>query len=410
MHLCESEGLIDMTEIKRFNTVKFLKHIVLALLTYAIIFGAILAPRTAYAISMNQLSDEQHKVVVEMYSTLSGLGYSDAAALAIIANAAYESGFNPAAENHLGCKGLLQFCFGRAESMVRAVPDWKTNVKAFIEYVDKELPNTQLITANAKTSRNMAGFPAELVVNYETVEQFKTEENYLPALAGWLTLWEIPCIGMTQCQGQWDLRSGFAKELLDGWEGVFGSKYGINSGASKKATDSCKMPEAGEKKSTGGSNGCDVGALKLQLQGMPEIVNLAEGISGVTLVQKADVSAEDLYTVGILKESREMDAESRKTNILGVGLGVLGILMMMWAVLIVVAYVFDTGNSVVPINATRMVTMGKIDVEAEKERGSNPGLKVAKMAGFIFLIGILVVGGGLFGMLDWVIHTFRGLM
>jgi hypothetical protein len=95
----------------------------------------------------------------QMYSYIKSLGYSDAQAKGLVANIQRESSFRLDAVGDNGNSfGLFQWNrpAGRADRMMNAVPDWKTNWKAQIDYALREDVGPQYKSATAQMTAQQA--------------------------------------------------------------------------------------------------------------------------------------------------------------------------------------------------------------------------------------------------------------
>ena len=112
----------------------------------------------------------------EYYQYLRSKGLSPNHAMGIVINAERESGFNHADQhtdtNGLQVGGVLQWNGGRFDAMVRAVPDWKTNWKAQLDYIWDE-------------PSNLSGY---------TIDEYKAKTfgSALDAANDWMREWERP--------------------------------------------------------------------------------------------------------------------------------------------------------------------------------------------------------------------------
>jgi len=112
----------------------------------------------------------------EYYAYLREKGLSPNHAMGIVINAERETGFNHADQhtdtNGLTVGGVLQWNGPRFDAMVRAVPDWKTNWKAQLDYIWNE-------------PSNLSGY---------TMDQYKAETfgSALDAANHWMRKWERP--------------------------------------------------------------------------------------------------------------------------------------------------------------------------------------------------------------------------
>ena len=112
----------------------------------------------------------------EYYAYLRAKGLSPNHAMGIVINAERESNFNHADQhtdtNDLQVGGVLQWNGARFDAMVRAVPDWKTNWKAQLDYIWTE-------------PSNLSGY---------TIDQYQSENfgSALSAANTWMRKWERP--------------------------------------------------------------------------------------------------------------------------------------------------------------------------------------------------------------------------
>lgn len=333
----------------------------------------------------------------EVNKVLNELGYSDAATLAILANVNQESTFHPdAGGNQYGCMGMVQYCFERQKRFAAAVPDWQTNIRGQFEYIDKEMPQTQLLTWDTANHPRSSWVPEEWKRTYKSLDEFKNETEYKRALFNFVAFFEVPGDGRATLEPYVNARMELAEDMLNNWKELFGTEYGSNKGGksgSKEGKDAKKEGVPSE----------------FDLEGMPRFVNLADKADPIKLETKNSLSANDLMNVKKLDEARNIDQHTYKANVFGVTLGVMGILLMVWAVAIVITGLFDMANSVVPLHLCKKVSLGRIDIDAERENeNGKPLWKVFKMSLFVFLLGVFVMAGGLFGMFEWIYWTFEG--
>lgn len=379
---------------------RFLK-IVVATLAFLVLFPPFAS--AAYP-SWDKVPADKRANVAYAFKYLQSEGYSDEAAAGIIANANYESGFDPFAKQngYAQAMGFFQWDGGRRDNMLAHVrskglsfedgADKATAMlQAQLEYFSQENSNFQG-TFYFKTSGS-AGLYQSLDPNCKSVsslDELKSMSSAGGAACVFTWGWERPRFNAKNAKA----RIAFAEELLKA----------LRSGELEGVSTSTPSPTP----SAGSAEG--TGALSdHELIGMPPswvlpdgTVELPAGTSGLSASESTNIQ-------GWLSAS-EMQSKINFDHLVRSVLMFVGILIIFYTIVLTLAFAFDVSVPMSNPRAVQAVTFGKYRFSeiAEETRPDSSGprplttTRLVLLIGAIALLGGVVVTGALSG---WVFQT-----
>ena len=133
------------------------------------------------------------------------------------------------------------------------------------------------------------------------------------------------------------------------------------------------------------------------LTGMPSKSNLSEGVIKPVIPNVKNLSQEELNNIRAIKEIKNAE-ELSYFDIAKSVISFIGLLLLIYALLLLIAYIFDRVNSFLNISLVSLLTLGhmkvvqqddysELDSEVKKKKGYITFIKL-----FIIIITLLVLG------------------
>lgn len=320
-----------------------------------------------------------------LWKELRRYGFSEASTAGIMGNIGVECGFNynrieggNTWENfQFGMYGLglaqwtsagrQQGLFATADEMGKQWIDLKVQVA----YLKKELDQGNWWSYGG---------------NYSSYDDFKNEDNFITATDVFCFGFERPGIPHL------DRRHDIAREVFETYTGtdISGSDADIEA------------QEDASKEVVGGQTIVN----EWDLVGMPGQSELTKDASNISLPDKSTLSTKEGITVATIRWDI---LQGRKDSLLywiRVGVSFIGLVVIVYALLLLVAYIFDMANNVFEVSLLNIMSFGtlKISYGDYVSKGYVNGTKITKICVVSMIVGMFLLSGGIFNFMAEVIY------
>ena len=150
------------------------------------------------------------------------------------------------------------------------------------------------------------------------------------------------------------------------------------------------------------------------LEGMPAKSGLLEKTLGITLPSYNELSVGEQYSVSSVKNDLVGDKQYEFYDFIRTCVAFLGLCTIVYALFLMVAYLFDKANIFFDLGLVQALTLGKLkysdEIGAEDVKGIATGTKIVKIASVCMIVGFLVVSGSLFSLVVDVLYWVYELM
>ena len=198
---------------------------------------------------------------------------------------------------------------------------------------------------------------------------------------------EVPAVGLSHL----DRRIQTAQEKFQEWKDLEPVDYS-NGGA-----------EIGSKKSSGGeSDGSYVLVDEWDLTGMPAKSGLVSDVAIPNAVTFENLSVTEQYNVVNIKDSIELRESFELWDLARVAVVYLGLLLMVYSLLLIMALVFDKTNNFIEFSLIGLLSFGGIKYSRVADTIDENGVRmlgtkrIVASCLIVFLAGCLLVSGGIF--------------
>lgn len=152
-----------------------------------------------------------------------------------------------------------------------------------------------------------------------------------------------------------------------------------------------------------------------ELHGMPSKSNMTKDAQDIELPNNKGLTLAEKINVSDIKDN--MDARHKNIyQVMSIVFSVVGFLLVVYALLLCIGYVFDRTNSFINVSMVSVLTMGKIKItdkgetiseEMSKEGYVKPSAFYARSL-VIFLVGCLLISGVVQKLVMWVVYSIIG--
>lgn len=157
-----------------------------------------------------------------------------------------------------------------------------------------------------------------------------------------------------------------------------------------------------------------------ELEGMPAKSTLADTQEPIELPTKDDLSISERLSLSTIEENRRLETEAKTLDTVRVGLAFIGLCILCYSTLLLLAMVFDRVNSVLEISLVGVLTLGKLryhpSCDEAKELGQSlpkgyiSSTKLLKSIGLFCIVGFIILSGSLYrGMIEIIIWVLDKL-
>lgn len=197
------------------------------------------------------------------------------------------------------------------------------------------------------------------------------------------------------------------------WEGIYGAS-GVSTYFSYLELLKCKgknfnsQPSIYDKNALRGANSKEIAEYhslvkEWDLKGMPQKTNLKSGVIHPQIVDYRSLSQEEKGVVQSIRDIKEGEQLSF-FDIMKTVISFIGLVLILYALLLLIAYIFDRANSFLNISLVSILTLGHIKVsqkedilelddEKLKKKGYMTTAKLFIIIAIIFIMGALLISG-----------------
>ena len=150
------------------------------------------------------------------------------------------------------------------------------------------------------------------------------------------------------------------------------------------------------------------------LDGMPSRGDLLEGSNNVRLPNYNDLGVSEANSVSLIKNNILLEQKFSFYDSIRVGVVFLGLLLITYSALILVAYLFDRTNNLLEISLISILTLGKLKYADGRDYGTSKGYadstKIIKVSILSIAIGLFIVSGGVFVVISEFMYKLVGVL
>lgn len=353
------------------------------------------------------VSSGKEATVIEIGNAAMKQGFNFESTIGLLANINSESGFDTSAieeGNSIG-RGLIQWSFERRTAMEKFIKEkYKGDFKSMegqMAYLNYEITETswkgEMNEATVKSQLSAYGLSITSKVP-NSWDEFKKMTNAEDAAKVFMVVMERP--SYSPSVNHWEQRVRMAKEMAEALKG----KLNGSASSSDKKEDG---------KSANGLSASEAGLPKeYELVGMSKRNYMYDKQNEVALPDGSDLSIAQEATVAGLKEDIHGTDRFALVNFLRTVVAFIGIWFFVWAIALIVAYLFDRSNVYFEFSMVSLLTFGSITVlalEDGQERSASRS-KVLKRAGIALIVGFILVSGSIYIGLSNIIHGIDKLI
>lgn len=353
------------------------------------------------------VSSGKEATVIEIGNAAMKQGFNFESTIGLLANINSESGFDTSAieeGNSIG-RGLIQWSFERRTAMEKFIKEkYKGDFKSMegqMAYLNYEITETswkgEMNEATVKSQLSAYGLSITSKVP-NSWDEFKKMTNAEDAAKVFMVVMERP--SYSPSVNHWEQRVRMAKEMAEALKG----KLNGSASSSDKKEDG---------KSSNGLSASEAGLPKeYELVGMSKRNYMYDKQNEVALPDGSDLSIAQEATVAGLKEDIHGTDRFALVNFLRTVVAFIGIWFFVWAIALIVAYLFDRSNVYFEFSMVSLLTFGSITVlalEDGQERSASRS-KVLKRAGIALIVGFVLVSGSIYIGLSNIIHGIDKLI
>lgn len=353
------------------------------------------------------VSSGKEATVIEIGNAAMKQGFNFESTIGLLSNINSESGFDTSAieeGNSIG-RGLIQWSFERRTAMEKFIKEkYKGDFKSMegqMAYLNYEITETswkgEMNEATVKSQLSAYGLSITSKVP-NSWDEFKKMTNAEDAAKVFMVVMERP--SYSPSVNHWEQRVRMAKEMAEALKG----KLNGSASSSDKKEDG---------KSSNGLSSSEAGLPKeYELVGMSKRNYMYDKQNEVALPDGSDLSIAQEATVAGLKEDIHGTDRFALVNFLRTVVAFIGIWFFVWAIALIVAYLFDRSNVYFEFSMVSLLTFGSITVlalEDGQERSASRS-KVLKRAGIALIVGFVLVSGSIYIGLSNIIHGIDKLI
>lgn len=352
------------------------------------------------------VSAGKESTVIEIGNAAIKQGFNFESTIGLLANINSESGFDTSAieeGNSIG-RGLIQWSFERRTAMENFIKEkYKGDFKSMegqMAYLNYEITETswksEMNEATVKSQLSTYGLSITSKVP-NSWDEFKKMTNAEDAAKIFMVVMERP--SYSPSVNHWEQRVRMAKEMAEALKG--------------KLTGASSSDKKEEGKSKEGISSSEAGLPKeYELVGMSKRNYLYDKQNEIALPDGSDLSIGQEATVAGLKEDIHGTDRFALVNFLRTVVAFIGIWFFVWAIALIVAYLFDRSNVYFEFSMVSLLTFGSITVlalEDGQERSASRA-KVLKRAGIALIVGSILISGSIYIGLSNIIYGIDKLI
>lgn len=136
-----------------------------------------------------------------------------------------------------------------------------------------------------------------------------------------------------------------------------------------------------------------------ELVGMEHLKSqIADQQNNINLMSRDDLSTGEAYSVATVGENIVLLKEANVIDTARIAVVFIGLCLVFYAVMLLVAYLFDYSNSFLEISLVKVLTFGYLEYSddelAKNERGKASSKRLLFLVVFLIIIGCLFISGG----------------
>ena len=344
----------------------------------------------------------KESIAIEIGNAAMKQGFNYESTIALLANMNSESELDTTLiekGNNIG-RGLIQWSFGRRTAMENFINEkYKGDFKsmegqmAFLNYEIETTHKGYMTESNVNSQLAKYGLKISSKAP-NSWDEFKKMTNAEDATKVFMAVMEAPSEDPNT--NHWEQRVKVAKEMAEALKGKLNGSPSSNSNSGDKVDADL------------GANGLPkewelVGMSKRKyLYESQNKLDLPSSDSGLTVKQRQHLAS-------IKEDVTSVDGFNLIT-FLRTLVAFVGILFFIWAIFLMVAYLFDRSNIFFEVSLVSILTFGSITVLALDETDSrkvNASI-IAKRVLLALVIGYVLVAGVMYSGLDWLFQIIQG--
>ncbi len=141
-------------------------------------------------------------------------------------------------------------------------------------------------------------------------------------------------------------------------------------------------------------------------------LTLSENQKSLTLPSDKHLSASDLSSRDTVKAQIEYNWQQKITDMVRIIIVFIGLCLLLYMVVLLVAYAFDRSNIMINICLLRVVSFGIINPDEDEETGKLhiSTKRLLQMVALLFIVGSMLVSGVVLGWVEDLVVWLSGLM
>lgn len=352
------------------------------------------------------VSSGKESTIIEIGNAAIKQGFNFESTIGLLTNMNSESGFDTSAiedGNGIG-RGLIQWSFERRTAMENFIKEkYKGDFKSMegqMAYLNYEITETswksEMNEATVKSQLSAYGLSITSKVP-NSWDEFKKMTNAEDAAKVFMVVMERP--SYSPSVNHWEQRVRMAKEMAEALKGKLTGASSSDKKEEGKSKEDISSSEAGLPK-------------EYELIGMVKRNYMYDKQNGIELPNGSDLSIGQEATVASLKEDIHGTDRFALVNFLRTVVAFIGIWFFVWAIALIVAYLFDRSNVYFEFSMVSLLTFGSLTVlalEDGQERSASRA-KVLKRAGIALIVGFILVSGSIYIGLSNIIYGIDKLL
>lgn len=349
----------------------------------------------------------KEKDIIEIGNALMAAGFNYESTIGILANINTESGFEVQMEENAATVtsqgagfGLIQWTGGRRtalENYVKEKHGGKMTLAAQVDFLKYEMQTSH---ANNMENNYVTGQLNSYGLKLEgelpgSWEGFMKIKSYKDATALFMACMEIPGIP------HWDQRAAIADELYNNLKGKLNGKPSSDSGSEGKKDSGVNANDIVE----------DSIPEETALLGMRKRSYLADKQTKLEWSDGSSLSVSEAYNVQSMKTTIKENVSFKLVDFIRNTVAFIGILFFLWGILFIIAYVFDTNNIFFKVSLVSLMTFGRHTVHSLQDSSERRVSRsaVTKLVIYSWVGGFFLVGGAVYGVIDFLYTILRGI-
>lgn len=149
-----------------------------------------------------------------------------------------------------------------------------------------------------------------------------------------------------------------------------------------------------------------------ELTGMEGLSDyMKDDASPISLPGVDSLSGEERRTLSSIYDNLNVSTTEKVVHYVRVGIVFVGMMMFLYIVILLVSFVFDSVNSLVDFSMLRVVTLGRLSFEDNERKGRHYVQRhVVLTVVALFLIGGILVSGGVYLWVQWIYNGISALL